>query len=35
MYKLFPKEYDFFPRTFLLPSETNEFMSYFVNGKSQ
>ena len=31
MQKKFPKEYKFFPRTFLLPAEWGEFKQTFVN----
>lgn len=34
MQKLFPDDYNFFPKTFLLPQDWLEFKSHFINGKS-
>lgn len=34
MQKLFPDEYNYYPKTFLLPQDWIDFKSHFVNGKS-
>ncbi len=34
MHKYFPEEYNFFPKTWVLPNESNDFRNYFTKNQT-